>query len=67
MEQVRLCTDNRIVMHFNVYSKGSPGGSTKIGDGWKDFCRCNHFNEGDKIRFRYVYAARQSIFRVFKV
>jgi len=67
MGQVRLCSDNRIVMLFNMYCKDNPQSSTKIGDGWKQFCECNHFNQDDKLRFRYVYASRQAIFRVFKV
>lgn len=67
MRQVRLCSDNGYLTLFDVYCKDNPSNSTKIGDGWKQFFQCINFNDGDTLRFRYIYVGRKAIFRVFKV
>ncbi|KAK2387074.1 hypothetical protein QL285_060899 [Trifolium repens] len=61
---VLLCNQQIEVIKSLILLRGPPKPTTKFGSGWREFCRMNKYQEGDKIRFKFGGQLRNNLIHV---
>ncbi|WJX28081.1 hypothetical protein P8452_16842 [Trifolium repens] len=64
---VMLCNQHIEVIPSLILLRVPPKSTAKFGSGWKDFCRRNGYQEGDKIRFKFAGPLRHNLIHVRKI
>jgi hypothetical protein len=62
-----LATQHLDVVKAVILIRDTPRVTTKIGSGWREFCRIGRFQPGDTIRFKFEDLLRSNIVHVRKM
>jgi hypothetical protein len=50
---ILMCNDHLDVVQCSIITSCHPESQTKIGYGWKHFCKIGQYQQGDTLRFKY--------------
>ncbi|KAL5068302.1 hypothetical protein RYX36_019189 [Vicia faba] len=64
-EGLILCGDSGMPKIMKVFNFDDPY-NTELGPGWDDFYRCNKFDAGERIIFRFNVSSRIKICHVYR-